>query len=127
MTAAQIDFPTLIVTWICSILALLVILLRVFIKKLRHEALFLDDQWVVYSIIPLIIRLGVIHVVLVFGTNNLSDSDRATLTSEDISKRKIGSQLILVGRVTYAALYVSNLRADDATLQDFLESLTLIV
>lgn len=59
-----------------------------------------------YSIIPLLIRQAFIHVVLIWGTNNIDLSQN--LSSLDIYHRSIGSRLVLVARIFYAALYVAD-------------------
>jgi hypothetical protein len=53
-----------------------------------------------YAIIPLLIRMGLVHVVLLFGTNN---AIIAGLSLENIQRREIGSKLVLVSRIMYAA------------------------
>ena len=53
------------------------------------------------SIIPLLGRMAVVHVVLLYGTNN---AVATALTAEDIRRREIGSRLVLAARVMYAAL-----------------------
>ncbi|KAJ6258713.1 hypothetical protein Dda_6763 [Drechslerella dactyloides] len=60
--------------------------------------LFRDDQWMLLSIIPLLIRLALAHVVLKFGTNN---TPAAMLNDEEIHRRKIGSQVVLASRVFF--------------------------
>jgi hypothetical protein len=56
------------------------------------------------SIIPLMARMGLIHVVLVWGTNNVDLS--VDLSQSDINHRVIGSKLVLGARIFYALLYV---------------------
>lgn len=53
------------------------------------------------SIIPLMIRMALIHVVLIWGTNNAVTTG---LTAEEIRHREIGSRLVLASRIMYAAL-----------------------
>lgn len=54
------------------------------------------------SLIPLFIRMGLIHVVLIYGTNNVVTTG---LTNDEINKRSIGSRLVLAARIFYALLY----------------------
>ena len=56
------------------------------------------------SIIPLLARMGFVHVILLFGTNNALVIDASN--PEDITSRAIGSRLVLVSRIMYAALWV---------------------
>lgn len=65
---------------------------------------FPDDKWMAASAVPLLIRVGLIHAVLTLGTNNV---DTKRMTEEEVKRRVLGSQLVLLGRVMYAMLYVS--------------------
>ena len=68
----------------------------------------MDDVWMGISLVPLIVRLGVVHVVLAYGTNNI---DRKASPVEDMSEVEIkqritGSKMILAARIFYAGLWV---------------------
>lgn len=67
---------------------------------------FPDDKWMAASAVPLLIRVGLIHAVLTLGTNN---ADTKWMTEEEVKRRELGSQLVLLGRVMYAMLYVDPL------------------
>lgn len=54
-------------------------------------------------IIPLFLRMGVVHVVLLYGTNNTITTG---LSDQEIYHRSIGSRLVLVSRIFYAATLV---------------------
>lgn len=73
----------------------------------------------VASIIPLGMRLGLAHLVLIWGTNNISlagfDEFRTPRNGgeyvewglgEEISRRENGSKCVLAARVAYTALWV---------------------
>jgi hypothetical protein len=51
-------------------------------------------------LIPLLIRMAFVHVVLLYGTNNVITDG---LTDEEIWHRSIGSRMVLASRVFYAA------------------------
>ncbi|KAE8354967.1 hypothetical protein BDV28DRAFT_63456 [Aspergillus coremiiformis] len=51
------------------------------------------------AIIPLLIRMALVHVILTWGTNN---TKTAGLTAEEIQHRGAGSRLVLVARICYA-------------------------
>ncbi|EIT81161.1 integral membrane protein [Aspergillus oryzae 100-8] len=51
------------------------------------------------AIIPLLIRMVLVHVILIWGTNN---TKTAGLTAEEIQHRIVGSKLVLVSRICYA-------------------------
>jgi len=55
------------------------------------------------SMIPLLIRMALIHPVLLWGNNNVVTTG---LSAEDIYHRSIGSRLVLGARIFYALLYV---------------------
>ena len=92
--------PTLLVSWWATGFAIVTILIRVMGRFVRTERLFLEDKIMFYSIIPLLIRMGLVHVVLIWGTNNAVTTG---LDAIDIHHREIGSKLVLAARVFYAA------------------------
>lgn len=67
----------------------------------RTEKLFREDKIMALSIIPLLARMGLVHMVLIWGTNN---TITAGLTRLDIEHREIGSRIVLASRIMYAAL-----------------------
>ncbi|ERF74431.1 hypothetical protein EPUS_06609 [Endocarpon pusillum Z07020] len=91
---------TLLVSWWCTSFALLIILVRVWGKYVRTEKLFGEDKIMAASIIPLLTRMALVHVILIWGTNN-TVSDGLSLL--DIRHREIGSKLVLASRIFYAA------------------------
>ncbi|EGX52754.1 hypothetical protein TWF173_002197 [Orbilia oligospora] len=93
------DNPTLLITWWATGCSLFVILIRCFGRYVRTMRLFRDDQWMLLSIIPLLIRLSLAHVVLKYGTNNTQSE---LLNDEEIRRREVGSQALLAARVFFA-------------------------
>jgi len=53
------------------------------------------------ALVPLFIRMALVHVILLFGTNNV---DPVGLTPIQIYHRSIGSRLVLASRIFYAML-----------------------
>lgn len=53
------------------------------------------------SLVPLLARMGLVHVVLIWGTNNATSEG---MTSLEIQHREIGSRLVLASRIMYAML-----------------------
>ncbi|KAH0541442.1 hypothetical protein FGG08_004051 [Glutinoglossum americanum] len=84
------DHPTLLVTYWCSFFALGIILFRLAGRYVRTEQLFREDKIMAFSIVPLLSRLALIHVVLIYGTNN---AITIGLGPVQIHKREIGSRL----------------------------------
>lgn len=71
---------------------------------MRTMKVFTDDKWMAASAVPLLIRVGLVHAVLTLGTNNV---DTKLMTEEEVERRALGSELVLLARVMYATLYVS--------------------
>ena len=91
--------PTLLVSWWATGFSIIIILIRNMGRFVRTERLFREDKIMFWSIIPLLIRMGFVHVVLIWGTNN---TVTLGLDAEDIHHREIGSKLVLAARVFYA-------------------------
>ena len=53
-----------------------------------------------WSMVPLLVRMGLVHVVLIYGTNNTTTEG---LTHEQILHRETGSKVVLAARIFYAA------------------------
>lgn len=99
------NYPTLLFSWWCTGFALVIILVRLGGRKVRTNVLFREDKIMALSIIPLLIRMGLVHVILLFGTNNVSTSGGISPTK--IHQRSIGARLVLASRIFYAMLCVS--------------------
>lgn len=97
------DDPTLLIHWLFSCLALLVMVVRLIWRKVAKQPFNLGDYLTMAACLCALTRLGLIHVVLVWGTNNVSATLRAThtFTSTEIYQREIGSKLSIVNRVFY--------------------------
>ncbi|RFU24604.1 hypothetical protein B7463_g11734, partial [Scytalidium lignicola] len=93
------DKATLLVSWWCTVFSAVIILFRVCGRYIRSEKLFREDRIALATIIPLLIRMGLVHVVLLFGTNNTVTTG---ISDEEIRRRIIGSKLVLVSRLFYA-------------------------
>jgi hypothetical protein len=94
------DKPTLLVSWWCTFYAITIILFRVCGRYIRTERVFVEDGVMILAVIPLLIRIALVHVVLLYGTNN---TDTTGLTTLEIEHRETGSQLVLASRIMYAA------------------------
>jgi hypothetical protein len=91
--------PTLLVSWWATGFALIAIVIRVTGRWVRVERLFREDKIMLYSVIPLLIRMALVHVILIWGTNNTVSTG---LTEIEIWRREIGSKLVLAARIFYA-------------------------
>lgn len=79
--------------------AFAIILVRLGGRYVRAEKVFLEDAIMMGAIIPLLIRMGFVQIVLSHGTNNTVTDG---LSNFDISKRELGSQMVMASRVFYA-------------------------
>lgn len=101
------DKPTLLVCWWITTFCAVIILLRVTGRFLRTEKLFREDKTAALALIPLILRMGCLHVILVYGTNNAQLAG-AGLSDEVLRNKSVASGLVLLSRLLYAATYVAN-------------------
>lgn len=95
------DNPILLVSWWCTGFAFAIIVVRLAGRYVRAEKLFREDKIIAWSIIPLLVRMAMVHMILIWGTNNaITDG----LTDIQLRNRERGSKLVLVSRIMYAAL-----------------------
>ncbi|CAG8958163.1 hypothetical protein HYFRA_00000514 [Hymenoscyphus fraxineus] len=92
------DKPTLLVSWWCTVYAMTIIFFRVIGRYIRTEKSYREDIIMLLGVIPLLLRQAILHVVLLYGTNNtITDG----LSAISIRRRETGSKLVLVTRVLY--------------------------
>jgi hypothetical protein len=94
--------PTLLVCWWITLFCTVIILLRVGGRFVRSERLFKEDRVASLSLIPLYLRMGCVHVILIYGTNNAQLAG-ANLSEEEMRNKGIASGLVLLSRILYAA------------------------
>ncbi|KAJ5294933.1 hypothetical protein N7508_009754, partial [Penicillium antarcticum] len=97
-TRDQIN-PTLMMSWWATGFSLAIIIVRLCGRYIRMERFFPEDKVAMISVVPLVIRMVLVHFVLVLGTNNTTT---AGLTEQDIRNRELGSKLVLAARIFYA-------------------------
>ncbi|KAH7626210.1 hypothetical protein B0T09DRAFT_52023 [Sordaria sp. MPI-SDFR-AT-0083] len=95
------DKPTLLVCWWITIFCVVLILLRLCGRFVRTETLFSEDKTAALALVPLLLRMGCVHFILVHGTNN-ADLSGVRLSEEHIRRKTIASGLVLLSRVLYA-------------------------
>ncbi|KAF1845164.1 uncharacterized protein K460DRAFT_385761 [Cucurbitaria berberidis CBS 394.84] len=110
--------PTLLYSWWCTIFSIVIIGVRLSGRYIRNERLFREDKIMACSIVPLVARMGFVHVVLIYGTNNVNTTG---LTDPvQIHHREIGSQMVLAARIFYAMfIWMAKF-----TVSEFLKRLT---
>lgn len=93
--------PTLMMSWWATIFSLVIIVVRLCGRYIRVERFFTEDKVMMISVIPLLIRMVLVHFVLILGTNNTTTIG---LTEKEIANRELGSKLVLAARIFYAVL-----------------------
>ncbi|KAK5175809.1 uncharacterized protein LTR77_000949 [Saxophila tyrrhenica] len=102
--------PTLLFSWWCTIFSAVIIITRLCGRKTRSNVLFREDWIMMLALIPLMVRMGFIHVVLIYGTNN-----------SELEHRSVGARLVLAARIFYAMfIWLSKL-----TISEFLKRITI--
>lgn len=102
----KFDKPTLLVCWWATALCTCIIVLRVIGRFIRTERLFSEDRIAALALIPLFLRMGCVHFILLHGTNN-AQLEGVSLTDAEIRRKEVASGLVLVSRILYAATYVA--------------------
>ncbi|KAJ9158215.1 Integral membrane protein Pth11-like [Coniochaeta hoffmannii] len=99
------DKPTLLVCWWITVFCATFILLRVTGRLIRVERLFREDTIAAAALFPLFVRMALVHVVLLYGTNNvnLNGIDGIAFSEGELHRRSIGSRLVLLSRIFDAA------------------------
>jgi hypothetical protein len=114
------DHPTLLYSWWATCFAAVVILTRLAGRKVRSNKLFREDWIMFLALIPLFARMGFVHIVLVYGTNNVATVG-VNYTEEEIRHRELGSKLVLAARIFYALfIWMSKW-----TVSEFLKRITI--
>ncbi|KAG7135490.1 hypothetical protein HYQ45_006759 [Verticillium longisporum] len=100
------DHPTLIIIhWLFSWIALAIMVVRLIWRKVAKQAFNLGDYLTMAACFFVVARMGIIHMVLTWKTNNMPAAYRENhvLTPEEIHQREIGSKLALTARVVYSS------------------------
>jgi FtsH-binding integral membrane protein len=95
--------PTLIIVWTFTWIAVTVMCLRLLLVRINKKPFSAGDYLTMGAIFCAIARLSLIHVVLIWGSNNVSHRFRAThvFTQQQIYQREIGGKLTIVNRLFY--------------------------
>ena len=97
------DPTTLIIHHTFTALALILMALRLICRRLYFSRTDLGDYCTAVAMLCAAARGGIIHVVLSWGTNNISPKARARIdfTPEEIYRRTVGSKLTIANRPIY--------------------------
>jgi hypothetical protein len=100
--------------------SVVIVLTRVCGRKIRSNVLFREDWIMLAALIPLLIRMAIIHVVLIYDTNNIQTVGIDFIPTE-LYHRSIGSRLVLASRIFYAMfIWFCKL-----TVSEFLKRITI--
>ncbi|KAM0718530.1 hypothetical protein Q7P37_005600 [Cladosporium fusiforme] len=114
------DWPTLLYSWWATAFAAVVIITRLVGRKIRSNKLFPEDWIMCLALIPLFARMAFVHMVLIYGTNNVATID-IDYTAEQIRNREFGSKMVLAARIFYAIfIWMSKW-----TVSEFLKRITI--
>lgn len=116
------NWPTVLFSWWCTSCACIIILTRLCGRKVRSDKLFREDKIMALSLIPLWIRMALVHFVLIYGTNNVNTVDH-TYTPTQLYHHSIGARLVLASRIFYAMFIWLN----KLTVSEFLKRITIRV
>ncbi|KAJ5976848.1 hypothetical protein N7501_000190 [Penicillium viridicatum] len=94
---------TLIILWVFTWVTVGLIVFRLLVRKLKGFKFVLGDYFAMGAIFCALARLGLVHVIIIWGTNNMSAKFRHThnFTPEEVRRREIASKLVLANRVFY--------------------------
>ncbi|KAK4032339.1 hypothetical protein C8A01DRAFT_41219 [Parachaetomium inaequale] len=98
------DKATLLTSWWITAMCAIIIILRLLGRYIRVETLFGEDKIAAAVLIPLLLRMALIHPVLLYGTNNVLVDDAHPLTETEIHHSSITSRLVLVSRILHPAI-----------------------
>lgn len=95
--------PTLILLWVFTWVTVGLIVLRLLLRKSKGLQFVWGDYYSMGAILCAIVRLALVHVILIWGTNNMSIAFRQSheFTTEEIHRREIASKFVLANRVFY--------------------------
>ena len=112
--------PTLLFSWWCTGFAAVIIVIRLLGRKTRSNVLFREDWIMMLALVPLFARMAFIHVVLLYGTNNIQTIGHH-YTDVQLEHRSTGARLVLAARIFYALfIWMSKL-----TVSEFLKRITI--
>jgi hypothetical protein len=89
------------VLWFLTGIAVAIMFLRILLLGIRKQTMDIGGYLTMVAIFSVLFRGAVVHVTYVWGTNSVSEAQRATLTSEQIYQRETGGKLDIVNRVLY--------------------------
>ena len=98
----MVDY-TLVIHWVFSIVAILIMTFRLVGRRIAKHVYNAGDWLTMGAIVCALTRLALIHVVLIWGTTNMSTKFRLQhhFTPDEIYQREIGSKFSIANRFFY--------------------------
>jgi hypothetical protein len=92
--------------WIFCGLSVVIMFIRLVLGRVCRQKFGLGDQLTVAAIVFSLARIAFTHVIIIWGTNNISNKYRDThqFSRLEIYHREIGSKFTLVARSLYILL-----------------------
>ena len=103
MVLSSETMQTLVILYICSGYAISLMGFRVVLRRVKGLEWNVSDYLTMVCVVALIARTSMIHVVLIWGTNNVPLFYRVLhiFGAEEIYQRETGSKLLLASRFFY--------------------------
>ncbi|CAG8040586.1 unnamed protein product [Penicillium salamii] len=94
---------TLILLWVFTWVTIGLIAFRLLLRKIKGLNFVWGDYFSMAAILCALVRLALVHVVLLWGTNNMPAALRETMkfTAQEIHRRETASKFVLANRVFY--------------------------
>lgn len=98
-----LQFQTIVVLYVFTWLGEFLMVARLFMRQYRGQKWDLSDYITMVCMVLLVARMSFVHVVLVWGSNNLTAAyrEKHVFSPEEIYRRTVGSKLTLVNRTFY--------------------------
>jgi hypothetical protein len=97
---------TFVTVWICSLISMSIMGSRLFLGRCYKKKFGLGDALTVAALFCSFPHLAVVHVVILWNTNNISPpwGNILELSNKEIRQREIGSKLVLFVRCLYISM-----------------------
>jgi hypothetical protein len=103
MALPEYTLQTLYILYVFTVLAIFLMGFRLILRRVRGQKWNLSDYLTMVCMLCLLARTAMVHVVLVWGTNNVTRVYRHNhvFSQTEIYQRETGSKLILTSRTFY--------------------------
>lgn len=94
--------PTVIILWVFTCAAMIIMILRLIMRKVRKQRFEASDYVTMACMFFLLGRNATAYVVVIWGTNDPTTFRASQVfTANDIYQREVGSKLVLIDRLFY--------------------------